>query len=72
MNGLKAAQKLVVYPNTICDRWKRILNLTGLDARTSHALSDLLIVVDGARRSSVDLMDWTRPLESMAARGHDD
>lgn len=53
MNILKAAKVLAVHPNTIYARLQRILDISGLDARSFHALADLLVVCDcrGARRS---------------------
>jgi sugar diacid utilization regulator len=52
MNVLKAAESLSVHPNTIYARMQRILDITELDARTYHALSELLIVAECAPRSS--------------------
>ena len=46
MNVLKAAQVLKVHPNTVYARLKRILELTERDARSFHALTELLIVAD--------------------------
>lgn len=46
MNVLKSAQDLDVHPNTIYARLGRILDTTGLDARSYHALTELLIVAE--------------------------
>jgi len=52
MNVLKAADDLSVHPNTIYARMQRILDLTDLDARSYHALTELLIVAECSSRSS--------------------
>ncbi|MDH3688757.1 MAG: helix-turn-helix domain-containing protein [Gammaproteobacteria bacterium] len=54
MNVLKAAEQLSVHPNTIYSRFQKILDITGLDARSYHTLTELLIVADCMRRSTVD------------------
>ena len=46
MNVLKAAEQLSVHPNTIYSRLQKILDTTGLQARSYHALTELLIVAD--------------------------
>lgn len=46
MNVLRAAEQLSVHPNTIYSRFQRIRDLTGLDARNYHMLTELLIVAD--------------------------
>lgn len=46
MNVLKAAQSLGVHPNTVYARLQRIFDISGLQARSFDALSDLLIVCD--------------------------
>ena len=46
MNVLKAAGKLSVHPNTLYARLQKILDITGLEARSYHALTELLIVAD--------------------------
>jgi len=46
MNVLKAANALSVHPNTIYSRFQKLLDSTGLDARSYHTLTELLIVVD--------------------------
>jgi hypothetical protein len=46
MNLLKAAVRLEVHPNTLYARLNRIRELTGLDARAYHALTDLITVAD--------------------------
>ena len=51
MNVLKAAQRLSVHPNTIYSRLQKILSITGLQARSYHALTELLIVADCRRRT---------------------
>lgn len=52
MNILKAAEKLSVHPNTIYSRLQKILDITGLDAKSYHALTELLLVADCTLRSS--------------------
>ncbi len=44
MNTLKAAEYLSVHPNTIYSRFQKILDITGLQPRHYHALTELLIV----------------------------
>jgi hypothetical protein len=46
MNVLKAAETLTVHPNTVYSRLQKILDITGLQARSYHALTELLIVSD--------------------------
>jgi hypothetical protein len=46
MNVLQAAQALSVHPNTVYARLQRILDISGLEARSFKALTDLLIVCD--------------------------
>jgi hypothetical protein len=53
MNVLNAAQKLSVHPNTIYARFQRLRDITGLDARCYHALTELLIVADCRGNASV-------------------
>jgi PucR C-terminal helix-turn-helix domain/GGDEF-like domain len=48
MNVLKAADTMTIHPNTIYARMQRVSNLTGLDAKTYHGLTELLIAVDCA------------------------
>jgi PucR C-terminal helix-turn-helix domain/GGDEF-like domain len=50
MNVLKAAEKIAIHPNTVYARMQRVSDLTGLDARTYHGLTELLIAVDCAGR----------------------
>ena len=50
MNALQAAEKLKVHPNTIYSRWQKIADITGLEARSYHALTELLLVADCMRR----------------------
>jgi hypothetical protein len=54
MNVLKAAQALDVHPNTIYARFERVHELSGLQARSFDALSDLLIVCDCKRQGAVE------------------
>lgn len=54
MNVLKAAETLAVHPNTIYSRLQRIFDITGLDAKSYHALTDLLIISDCRPQSSAD------------------
>ena len=49
MNVLQAAKTLSVHPNTIYSRLQRIADITGLEARSYHALTELLIVADYRR-----------------------
>jgi hypothetical protein len=51
MNVLQAADALNVHPNTIYARFQRIFEITGLQARSYNALTELLIVTDCARGS---------------------
>ena len=53
MNVLKAAERLSVHANTIYSRIQKIVDITGLDARSYHALTELLIVTDCRYRSVV-------------------
>jgi hypothetical protein len=46
MNVLKAAAQLAVHPNTLYARFNRIRDVTGLNARVYHSLTDLLTVID--------------------------
>jgi hypothetical protein len=46
MNVLKAAKTLDVHPNTIYARLQRIFDVSGLQARSFDALTELLIVCD--------------------------
>lgn len=46
MNVLKTAQILSIHPNTVYSRLQRVLDLTGLEARSFHQLSELLVVID--------------------------
>ena len=48
MNALKAAARLSVPPNTIYFRMQKITDLTGLDPRSYHGLTELLLVTDCA------------------------
>ncbi len=49
MNVLKTAEALSVHPNTVYSRFQKLLDATGLDVRSYHALTELLIVADCAR-----------------------
>jgi hypothetical protein len=55
MNILKAAEALSVHPNTVYARLQRIFDISGLQARSFNALSDLLIVC--ACRDAVGLSE---------------
>lgn len=46
MNVLKAAHDLGVHPNTVYARLQRIFDISGLQPRSYHSLTDLLIVCD--------------------------
>lgn len=50
MNVLKAAETLSVHPNTVYSRFQKLLDVTGLDARSYEMLTELLIVADCRRR----------------------
>jgi hypothetical protein len=54
MNVLKAAQTLGVHPNTLYARFQRILEISGLQARSFDALCDLLTVCDCGRQGAVE------------------
>lgn len=53
MNALRAAARLKVHPNTIYSRFQKIFDITGLEARNYNALTELLLVADCGRRSTV-------------------
>jgi len=57
MNVLKAAQALSVHPNTVYARLQRILDISGLEARSFNALTDLLIVCDCNRHGASGISD---------------
>ena len=44
MNLLKTAETLEIHPNTVYARFQKINDITGLEARSYHALTDLLLV----------------------------
>lgn len=46
MNALKAAQLLQVHPNTIYSRMQKILDISGLEPKNYHSLTELLIVIN--------------------------
>ena len=46
MNVLKAAARLAVHPNTVYARLQRVSEITGLSARSYHALTDLITVAE--------------------------
>ncbi len=46
MNLLQAAKTLGVHPNTIYARMQKIADVTGMNALTYHALTELLLAVD--------------------------
>ena len=49
MNALAAARALELHPNTVCARLVRLRELTGLDCRRYHALTELLLALACAR-----------------------
>lgn len=49
MNVLKAGARLSIHPNTVYFRMQKIADITGLDARSYHRLTELLLVADSAR-----------------------
>jgi sugar diacid utilization regulator len=55
MNVLKAAEALAVHPNTIYARLQRICDISGLQARSFNALTELLIVCDATRRDAAEV-----------------
>jgi hypothetical protein len=57
MNVLQAAQALGVHPNTVYARLQRIFDISGLQARSFNALTDLLIVCDCNRHGAVGISD---------------
>ena len=50
MNLLQAAKTLGVHPNTIYARMQKIADVTGMNALTYHALTELLLAVDCRRQ----------------------
>lgn len=46
MNVLRAAGKLAIHANTLYARLQKIADLSGLDARHFHALTELLVVIE--------------------------
>lgn len=50
MNVLKTAESLSLHANTIYARIQKIIDLTGLDARSFHGLTELLLIADCRRR----------------------
>jgi len=52
MNALKAAKMLSVHPNTVYSRFQRIMDITGMDAKSYDALTGLLVVADCKPSSS--------------------
>lgn len=46
MNVLKAAARLAVHPNTLYARFQKIHDVTGVDPRRYHCLSDLLMLIE--------------------------
>ena len=61
MNVLQAAHSLGVHPNTVYARLQRIFDITGLQARSYTALTDLLIICDCHRRGAADLTGTAAP-----------
>jgi hypothetical protein len=53
MNILKSAELLRLHPNTVYARLQRILEITGLQARSFDGLADLLVVCDFVHRGVV-------------------
>ena len=49
MNVLKTAHRLSVHPNTVYSRLQKVTDATGLDAKSFHHLTELLIVADCRR-----------------------
>jgi len=45
MNLLQTAKLVSVHPNTIYARLQKIQEMTGMDARTYHGLTELLIAI---------------------------
>ncbi len=54
MNVLRAAKALSVHPNTIYSRLQRILDITGLDAKSYHSLTNLLVIAECRPRPPMD------------------
>jgi sugar diacid utilization regulator len=67
MNVLKAAQALGVHPNTVYARLQRIFDISGLQARSYGALTDLLIVCNCNRHGAVGVSDAADPPPSARA-----
>jgi sugar diacid utilization regulator len=57
MNVLQAAQALGVHPNTVYARLQRIFDISGLQARSYNALTDLLIVCNCNRHGAAGISD---------------
>src|SRR5450631_664912 len=57
MTVLKAAQALGVHPNTVYARLQRIFDISGLQARSYNALTDLLIVCNCNRHGAAGAPD---------------
>ena len=73
MNVLQAAQSLGVHPNTIYARFQRIFDISGLQARSFTALTELLIVSDCTRDGAAGLSEsgnYSLPIGS--SRPHHD
>jgi sugar diacid utilization regulator len=49
MNVLQSAKLLTVHPNTIYARMQKIEDLTGQDALSYNALTEMLLAIDCAR-----------------------
>jgi sugar diacid utilization regulator len=64
MNVLMAAQALGVHPNTVYARLQRIFDISGLQARSYGALTDLLIVCNCSRHGAVGVSDAAEPSPS--------
>lgn len=52
MNALRAAKILSVHPNTVYSRFQRILDISGVDAKSYDGLTELLVIADCNRRES--------------------
>ena len=52
MNVLKAAARLELHPNTVYARFHRIEQISGMNARAYHALTDLITVADARAAAS--------------------
>jgi len=67
MNILKAADALGIHPNTVYARFQRIFDISGLQARSFNALSDLLIVCDCRHAAGVSEASVQSPRSDRAS-----